>query len=157
MIKGIKRIVIIAILLVAVQPAFAQSDMPPGGAGEGDKDADVIIVGEVYDTGAAILMNAPPARPGTSPLCRFVVLTVIYVIRGDEGIKPDTLIQVLPQSGPGRPQDQGTGPAGGMAPFRAEQGTLVVVYADALPHTPGLYSYRTAFPLVTSPRVMGPW
>jgi len=157
MIKMIKRIVIIAILLFAVQPAFTQSDMPPGSVTDGDKDADVIIVGEVYDTGAAFLMKALPARPGISPLYRFVVLKVIYVIRGNERIKPDTLMQVLPQAGPGRKQDQGIGSAEGMAPFRAERGTLVVVYADALPHTPGFYSYRTAFSFVTSPRVMGPW
>jgi len=157
MIKMIKRIVIIAILLVAVQPAFTRSDMPPGSFGEGNNEADVIIVGEVFDTGAALLMNAPPARLGPSPLYRFVVLKVMYVIRGDERIKPDTLMQVLPQDGPGGKHDQGTGSAERMAPFRAEQGTLVVVYADALPHTPGFYSYRTAFSFVTSPRVMGPW
>jgi hypothetical protein len=157
MIKTIKRIVIIAILLVAVQPAFSRSEMPPGNVGEGDNDADVIIIGEVFDTGAALLMNIPPARPGVPPLHRFVVLKVVNIIRGDGRIKPDTLMQVLPQAAPGRTRDRGTGSAGGMAPIRAERGTLVVMYADALPRAPGFYSYRAAFPIVISPRVMGPW
>lgn len=153
----IKRIVIIAVILFGLQPAVIQSTMPPRSVSEGNKEADVIIVGEVYDTGAALLMNAPPGRQGTIPLSRFVVLKVIHVIRGDEGIKTNTLMQLLPQAWPGKKQDPGTGSAEGMAPIRAERGTLVVVYADAVPRTPGFYSYRTAFPFVTSLRVIGPW
>ncbi|MGA1794969.1 MAG: hypothetical protein ACMUIL_03820 [bacterium] len=153
----IKRMVIIAVVLCTLRPAVIESTMSQGIAGEGNEEADVIIVGEVYDTGAALLMNVPPARPGVPPLSRFVVIKVIDVIRGDERIKTNTLMQLLPRAGLEKARDTAAGSAEGMAPIRAERGTLVVVYADAVSAAPGFYSYITAFPLLTSFRVTGPW
>lgn len=153
----IKRILIIAVVLCTLLPTAIESAMSQGIAGEGNKEADVVIVGEMYDTGAALVMNAPTVRPGASPLYRFVVIKVIDVIRGDERIKTNTLMQLLPRAEPDKAHDTGTGSAEGMAPIRAERGTLVVVYADAVTRSPGFYSYRTAFPLLTSFRVISPW
>jgi hypothetical protein len=142
-----KKIVILFLMIFILTPAMIRSQKPPNPIIEKNSEAEVIVIGEIYDQGAALLIQNPPENPGRPPLARFMVLKVVFVLKGDEKIKPDNFIHILCQSDPEKIHDSNNCDIAGISPVQAERGILMIIHADALPRNPGFYSSKTAFPL----------
>ncbi len=134
----IKKTLIIGIILFTFHPKIAFGKISPEEITEKNQGASVIVIGEVYDKGAALLFKNTSEKPPSSPLNRFFVLKVVHVIKGNEKIKPENLIYIL--SGDDQEKQQGkNNNSQNDFPFQTEKGFLVIIYADPVPDNPGFY------------------
>jgi len=141
-----KTFLIVSVILFILQPAIIRSEMPPDDIMKRDQDAEVIVMGEVYDKGGALLVKGPSEKPGRPPLTRFILMKVVHVIKGDGKIKPNSLIHILCEDDHEKNHEPNICHPQGIIPFRVERGNVVIVYADKVPHYPGFYSYKTILP-----------
>ena len=141
-----KNFLIILVILSILQPIIILSKTPPNNVIKRNYGADLIVIGEIYDKGAALLVKKTSEKPDRPPLTQFIVLKVIYVIKGDGKIKPNSLIHILPHGDPENIHDPYIGYPDRNLPVQAERENLVIVYADPVPNNPGFYSTKTIFP-----------
>ncbi|MGA1865804.1 MAG: hypothetical protein ACMUHX_12175 [bacterium] len=134
----IKKTLIIAVIFLFFQPEIIFGKILPEEITEKNQDAGVILIGEVYDVGAAILLRNAPEKPMATPLNRFLVLKVVHVVKGEEDIKPESLIHILSVDNQ-EEQKKENKKAQKDFPFQTEKGFLIIVYADPVPYNPGFY------------------
>lgn len=147
-IKMTKKFLIITIILSILQPTIILSKMPPNSVKKND-NGEIIVIGEVYDKGAALLVINPSERPDKPPLTQFIVLKVIQVIKGGGKIKPNDLIHILSHDDQKKQHDPNICHTERIFPIQAEKGILLIVYADTVSNNPGFYSKRTIFPFLS--------
>ena len=137
-INMIKKTLIIVLILFIFQPKIASGKILPEQITEKNQEAGVIVIGEVYDMGAAILFKSAPEKPLSPPLSRFLVLKIVHVVKGEDKIKPGSHIYILSVDDPEKQQEKDNKSQKGF-PFKTEKGFLVIVYADPVPDNPGFY------------------
>lgn len=134
----IKKTLVIAFIFLVFQPKIFFAEILPEEITEKNRDAGVIVIGEVYDMGATILFKNAPEKPISSPLNRFLVLKVVHVVKGKDGIKPESLIHILSVDDQGK-QKKENKKAQKDFPFQTEKGSLIIVYANPVSDNPGFY------------------
>ncbi|MGA1841030.1 MAG: hypothetical protein ACMUIU_10425 [bacterium] len=134
----IKKALIIIVIFLIFQPKIVFGKILPEELTEKNQGAGVIVIGEVYDIGAAILIRNAPEKPMSPPLNRFLVLKVVHVVKGEDNLKPKSLIHILSVDDPEK-QKKGNKKAQKDFPFQTEKGFLIIVYADPVPDNPGFY------------------
>jgi len=143
------KFLILTIILFILQPTIILSKINPNLTNKKNDNAEIIVIGEIYDKGAALLVKNPPEKPDKPPLTQFIVLKVIQVIKGDNKIKPNDLIHIQSHGDPEKQNDPDICHIEGIFPIQIEKGILLIVYADTIPNNPGFYSKRTIFPFLS--------
>lgn len=145
-----KFLIIVTTILSILHPTIILSKMPSPGVIKRNQETEIVVIGEFYDKGRALLVKNPPGKQGKPPLTRFIVIKVVDVIKGDGKIKPKNLIHLISQYDLEKQYDSYIPFTEGIFPVEAVRGSLVIVFADAIPNNPGFYSKRTIFPLFNS-------
>jgi hypothetical protein len=151
-IKRVKRllILIISAMLSILFPTIILPKMPSNGVTKENQRREIIVIGEIYDKGGALLVKNPLEKPGKPPLTRFIVVKVVDVIKGDGKIKSNNLIHLISQCDPEKQYDSYIPLTNGISPVQTIRGSFVIVFADTIPNNPGFYSIKTIFPLFNS-------
>ena len=140
-----KRIIIYIGILFFLLPTQGLAVQSQEEIAKKNFEAKIIVIGKVFDRGAAILLRDPkennhpsPAKGGMEEFVkRFIALDVVHVVKGDK-LKQGDRIHVLSSVAyktKGEVKVQPEGKSTG----EPKTGALVIVYADPVPFNPGFY------------------
>jgi hypothetical protein len=145
-----KKLIIIPVILSILYPTIILPQISSNSKIKEYQETEIIVTGEIYDKGGALLVKNPVEKPGKPPLTRFIVIKVLEVIKGDGKIKSDNLIHLMSQSDHEGQYGSYSHFTNGIFPVQTKRGSFVIVFADTIPKYTGFYSIKTIFPLFTS-------
>jgi hypothetical protein len=126
------KIWLLVVAICFLLPVNAMALMPPKEIAKKNLEAQLILVGEVMETGKVLL----PDKTSKGPMGLFV-LKVLHVVKGFGIVSPGDQVRVIfvlpPKSETGIVPD-----IAGSLPVKVEAGNLVVVYIDPSDH-PSFY------------------